>query len=60
MNKFYQVKVIKINENFEEKTILQFKEGGGILTCFAGACPYQIEEGKIYPVELSMFVVETP
>ncbi|OZG73376.1 hypothetical protein BTA51_10125 [Hahella sp. CCB-MM4] len=54
MTKLYAL-VKKIDDNIEEEVTLELN--GVELTCFAGVCPYQIQEGKEYPVsfELEIF-----
>jgi hypothetical protein len=46
----YQAKVLHLDEDVEEEVVLQV--GGVELTCFACVCPYAIEVGLSYMVEL--------
>lgn len=52
----YQAQVLHLDEDVEEEVVLQV--GGIELTCFAGVCPYAIEEGLFYPVELRPVVFD--
>lgn len=52
----YSAKVEKIDEDVEEEVTLLVQ--GQKLVCFAGVCPYPIEEGGIYPVLLNLVVFD--
>ena len=55
MMKVQYVLLKKIDKNVEEEVTLELN--GSEITCFASICPYQIQEGKGYPVsfELEIF-----
>lgn len=50
----YNALVKKIGDDVEEEVMLSLN--GFEITCFAGICPYQIEEGKEYPVSFELMV----
>lgn len=52
----YHAQVIKLSDDIEEKVTLQIN--GRQLNCFAGICPYPISEGKSYPVQLELVVLD--
>jgi len=52
----YQARVIGLNDSIEEEVALQID--GVRLTCFASGCPYRIEEGKSYPVQLELLILD--
>jgi hypothetical protein len=52
----YSAKVERIDEDIEEEVTLVID--GLKLVCFAGVCPYPIEEGKAYPVSLHLVVFD--
>lgn len=52
----YQAQVVKLNEDIEEEVVLQINDVR--LNCFASVCPYAIEEGKSYPVQLELVVLD--
>jgi|LakMenEpi03Aug12_release.lakeMendotaPanAssembly.Ray.scaffolds.fasta_scaffold1132587_1 hypothetical protein len=49
-----KAKLIAMNEMDEYEVTLEIN--GATLICFAVVCPYKIELGKIYPIELSLSV----
>lgn len=49
-------KVIELGKCIEEEVVLDI--GGVLLTCFICLCPYRIEEGKIYTIELSFVFLD--
>jgi len=53
MNKF-KAKVLKIDKDVED--IITVEIDGVTLTCFANICPYQINVGKDYNIEISFEV----
>ena len=55
MNK-YNALVKKIDDDVEEEVTLSLS--GFEVTCFAGICPYQIEEGKEYPVSFELMIFD--
>lgn len=55
MNK-YNALVKKIDDDVEEEVTLSLN--GFEVTCFAGVCPYQIEEGKEYPVSFELMIFD--
>lgn len=52
MNNIKKAKLIKLNETIDEEVTLLI--GGEPVECFASFCPYSLEIGKIYDVELSL------
>ncbi|MFT7723420.1 MAG: hypothetical protein QM788_11390 [Roseateles sp.] len=52
----YQAQVIKLNDDIEEEVALQIN--GVRLNCFASVCPYPIEEGKSYSVQLELVMLD--
>jgi len=56
MTMIYTARVEAIGERIEEEVTLQI--GGIHLLCFASSCPYPIEVGGRYPVELSLFTID--
>ena len=46
----------KIDEDIEEEVVLIIN--GIEMTCFIGVCPYNISEGKEYPVSLSFTTLD--
>lgn len=55
MNKQY-IRLKKIDDDIEEEVALGLN--GVEVTCFAGICPYQIQEGKEYPVSFELVVFD--
>ena len=49
-------KVIKLDQSIEEEVLLDID--GILITCFICLCPYKLEEGKMYPVELSFVFLD--
>lgn len=47
----YQVKIKHLSADVEEEMVLRIN--GVEFTCFAAVCPYKIEEGSSYKVELT-------
>lgn len=52
----YQARVIALNDNIEEEVALQIDSVR--LTCFANICRYRVEEGKSYPVQLELLMLD--
>lgn len=52
----HQAKFLRGSELIEEEVVLQIN--GIELTGFANVSPCQIEEGEVYPVELTLFVID--
>jgi hypothetical protein len=52
----YEAKVLRLDDDIEEQVRLLI--GVTELTCFASVCPYPIEEGASYPVELCLTVFD--
>ena len=52
----YHAQVIKLSDDVEEKVTLQIN--GIQLNCFAGICPYPLSEGKSYPVQLELVMLD--
>jgi hypothetical protein len=50
-------KLLKTNENNEEDATLLIN--GLSIECLINSCPYAIEIGKTYPVELTLFLSDT-
>lgn len=50
----YQALVLRVDEVIEEEVMLRFANHE--LTCFASVCPYPIDVGSSYPVELHPLV----
>jgi hypothetical protein len=50
----YFAEVVRLNDEVEEEVVLRIN--GVEITCFAGACPYQINEGGTYQVALTPMV----
>lgn len=49
-------KVVKLDSYIEEEVLLEIN--GIQITCFICLCPYRLEEGKTYPVELSFVFLD--
>ncbi len=49
----YQAKVLMQSECIEEEIIIEINNIN--LVCFASICPYEIEVGATYPVELHLY-----
>lgn len=52
MNNIKKAKLIKLNTTIEEEVTLLVE--GEVIECFASFCPYNLEVGKTYEVELSL------
>lgn len=52
----YEALVLRVDEDIEEEVMLRI--GGIELACFASVCPYNIEVGLSYPVELHPVVFD--
>lgn len=52
----YQALVLHVDEDIEEEVLLRI--GGVEITCFASVCPYKVEVGLSYPVELHSVVFD--
>ena len=52
----YQAQVIKLNDDIERDVALQIN--GAKLNCFISVCPYAIEAGKSYPVQLELVMLD--
>ena len=52
MNNIKKAKLIKLNKTIEEEVTLLID--GEIIECFASFCPYDLDVGKTYDVELSL------
>lgn len=52
----YEALVLRVDDDIEEEVILRI--GGIELACFASVCPYNIEVGLSYPVELRPMVFD--
>ena len=52
----YQALVVRLSEQIEEEVMIRI--GDVELTGFAHVCPYPIEIGRIYPVELDPLVFD--
>jgi len=52
----YQAVVLRVDEDIEEEVMLRV--GSVELVCFASVCPYKIEVGLSYPVELHPVVFD--
>ncbi|WP_205781154.1 hypothetical protein [Methylocaldum sp. SAD2] len=52
----YQALVLRVDEDIEEEVLLRV--GDIELACFASVCPYKIEVGLSYPVELHPVVFD--
>ncbi|MEW9677805.1 hypothetical protein ABRT01_16840 [Lentibacillus sp. L22] len=52
----HYAKVIRLNPNIEEEVRVEIN--GNEFTGFAIICPYEIEEGKRYPVELGFAILD--
>lgn len=50
----YKAKVLRLDAVVEEAVLIQI--AGREIECFASFCPYRIEEGQIYPVQLELAV----
>ncbi|QEI11192.1 hypothetical protein [Cellvibrio japonicus] len=55
MNK-YSALVQAIGNNVEEEVTLSLNDLE--VTCFAGVCPYEIHEGKKYPVSFELMIFD--
>ena len=55
-NNFKKATVLAVNEQVEEEVTLLIE--GTVVTCFASYCPYEIEVGKTYDVELTLNLAE--
>ncbi|PRA20352.1 hypothetical protein [Pseudomonas poae] len=51
-NNYKKARVLALNEHVEEDVTLLVE--GTIVNCFISYCPYEIEVGKLYDVELTM------
>ncbi|MBX7276339.1 hypothetical protein ACLBW8_28305 [Pseudomonas sp. M5A4_2d] len=51
-SKFKKAQVVALNELIEEEVTLLIDKT--VVTCFASFCPYEIEVGKNYDVELNL------
>jgi hypothetical protein len=56
MTNTYQAEVVALDEDVEEHVVLSIQ--GIQLVCFAGVCPYRLQEGASYPVELRLTVLD--
>tara|TARA_R110000868_G_scaffold393883_1_gene665012 strand:- start:68 stop:355 length:288 start_codon:yes stop_codon:yes gene_type:complete len=54
----YKAQVINIDPLVEES--VKLKIGEHILSCFAQICPFPIEVGGIYEIDLCLFFLEDP
>ena len=52
----YQAQVLRVDGDIEEEVMLRV--AGIELTCFASVCPYKIETGLSYPVELRLVMFD--
>ena len=52
----YQAQVIKLNDDIDRDVALQIN--GAKLNCFGSVCPYAIEEGRSYPVQLELVMLD--
>ncbi|MFC3684706.1 hypothetical protein [Hydrogenophaga luteola] len=52
----YQARVLALSDDVEEEVNLQINDVR--LNCFAGVCPYPIQEGGTYPVCLELVVFD--
>ena len=51
-NNYKKARILALNENVEEDVTLLVE--GTIVNCFISYCPYEIEVGNLYDVELTM------
>ncbi|MBC2284911.1 hypothetical protein [Listeria booriae] len=49
--------IISFNPDIEEEIIVKINEIEA--TCFIGYCPIKISLGESYPVEISLFVIDS-
>lgn len=54
----YQAKLLKQDPCIEEKVILEIN--GMKIIGFSNICPYNIEEGHTYPIEISLTILDDP
>lgn len=52
----YKAKLLSLNDQDEYEVTLEIN--GIDLICFAVVCPYYVEAGKTYPVELTLYVLD--
>ncbi|PIB39793.1 hypothetical protein AOA57_30845 [Pseudomonas sp. 2588-5] len=55
-NNYKRVRVVALNDQIQEDITLLIE--GTIINCFISYCPYQIEVGKFYDVELTINIPE--
>lgn len=56
VNNYKKVCVLALNNQIQEDTTLLIE--GTIINCFISCCPYQIEVGKFYEVELTLNIAD--
>jgi hypothetical protein len=52
----YQAHVLALHDDVEDEVDLEIN--GARLKCFAGICPYSIQEDQLYPVRLELVVLD--
>ena len=57
MSNIKKAKLIRLNEIIEEEVTLLIE--GEAIECFASFCPYNLEVGRVYNVELSINLSES-
>ena len=55
-NNYKRVRVVALNDQIQEDITLLIE--GTIINCFISYCPYQIEVGKFYDVELTINIAD--
>jgi hypothetical protein len=53
----YRAKVVSLSDLIEEEVVLELCCSEEV-TCFASYCPFSIEEGQAYLVELNLFSID--
>jgi hypothetical protein len=52
----YEAELAGLNDNVEEEVVLRI--GSHVITGFAVVCPYRVEVGRSYPVEISLWAAD--